>query len=254
VTQAVKAAILSFLARISMAMGDDLLRRALVGLLGRRVKKMAPEAALRFLLAMDNDLYALQGACAVGYGGGVHPKHRLTGYHDFFVSRLREGEKVLDIGCGAGELAWDMAERAKVEVVAMDLDQAKIFEAQRLRPHPRVRYRQGDALEGVPEGRYDVIVLSNVLEHLDGRTVFLRRLGEMTGAARFLIRVPLRDRDWRVPLKMELGLDHRLDPTHVVEYTKEGFLEEVGEAGLEVTGMEIRWGEIWAEARVRGLG
>lgn len=253
-TQAMKGWILSSLARISMSLGDDLFRTALTTVLGRRLKRMSSKAALRFLLALDNDLYALQGTSAVRYGGGVHPKHRLTGYHDFFVSRLREGERVLDVGCGAGELAWDMAERANVEVVAMDLDPQKISQAKRLRPHPRVLYRQGDVLEGCPEGSYDVVVLSNVLEHLEARTGFLRKLGESTGAARFLVRVPLYDRDWRVPLKRELGLDHRLDPTHVVEYTREGFLEEMEEAGLEVREMELRWGEIWAEAVPHGLG
>lgn len=244
----------SFLARISIALGDDLSRRALMAFLRRRAMKMSADAALRFLFALDNDLYALQGICAVRYGKGVHPKHRLMGYHDFFVSRLREGEKVLDVGCGAGELAWDMAERAKVDVVAMDLDLAKISEAQRLRAHPRVRYRQGDVLVEFPEGRYDVVVLSNVLEHLEGRTIFLRRLRGLTGAARFLIRVPTYHRDWRVPLKAELGLDCRLDPTHTLEYTREGFLAEMEEAGLEVTEMDLRWGEIWAEAKVRGNG
>ncbi len=247
-----KGSLISLLARISMSLGDDLLERALMALLGARVERMSPGAALRFLLALDKDLYALQGICAVRYGRGVHPKHRLTGYHDFFVSRLREGEKVLDVGCGAGELAWDMAERAKVDVLAMDIDSGKISEAQRLRPHPRVRYLHGDALNWIPGEGCDVVVLSNILEHLEGRTGLLRRLGEATGATRFLVRVPMYERDWRVPLKGELGIDHRLDPTHTVEYTKEGFLGEMEEAGLDVKEMELRWGEIWAEAEVRG--
>ena len=52
---------------------------------------------------------------------------------------------------------------------------------------------------------------------------------------------------WRVPLKEELGIDYRLDPTHRIEYTVEGFAEEIETAGLKIAYQEIRWGEIWAE-------
>ena len=65
--------------------------------------------------------------------------------------------------------------------------------------------------------------------------------------AHILIRVPLFERDWRVPLKQELGVEWRLDPTHEIEYTIESFAEEIAEAGLTVSLQEIRWGEIWAE-------
>jgi hypothetical protein len=63
-----------------------------------------------------------------------------------------------------------------------------------------------------------------------------------------LIRVPLFERDWRVPLKKELGVEWRLDPTHETEYTIESWAQEIEEAGLKVTHQEIRWSEIWAEA------
>jgi hypothetical protein len=58
-----------------------------------------------------------------------------------------------------------------------------------------------------------------------------------------LLRVPSFERDWRVPLKQELGIDYRLDPTHFTEYTLESFAQEVGSAGLRVVHQECRWGE-----------
>ena len=39
---------------------------------------------------------------AVQYGNGVHPKHSLIGYHNFFIDRIINGEVVLDVGCGSG--------------------------------------------------------------------------------------------------------------------------------------------------------
>jgi len=78
----------------------------------------------------------------------------------------------------------------------------------------------------------------------DSLPVFLYR----TGAQRFLLRVPLFERDWRVPLKKELGVEWRLDSTHENEYTLESFQEEIQEAGLKIQYLEVRWGEIWCEA------
>ena len=68
-----------------------------------------------------------------------------------------------------------------------------------------------------------------------------------------IIRVPLFERDWRVPLKREIGVDYRLDSTHFIEYTQEGFLEELREAKLKATHVEVRWGEIWSVAAPRSM-
>jgi len=99
----------------------------------------------------------------------------------------------------------------------------------------------------LPDEKFDVVILSNVLEHLPGRPLFLRCLYETFQPERFLIRVPLFERDWRVPLKKELGVEWRLDRTHEIEYTQESFEAEIEEAGLVIAHLEVRWGEIWAE-------
>jgi hypothetical protein len=122
------------------------------------------------------------------------------------------------------------------------------------RPHPSIRYLHGDVSDVIPEGNFDVVVLSNVLEHLESRVTFLGVLQKTTRAGRYLIRVPLYERDWRVPLKAELGVDYRLDPTHRIEYTYKGVVRELAKAGLKINEMEVRWGELWAEAVPNGLG
>ena len=75
---------------------------------------------MRQLLQLYDDAYHGVALGAIDYDQGVHAKHRLTRYHDFFVERIHEGERVLDVGCGKGELAYDVAERAKAQVVAVD--------------------------------------------------------------------------------------------------------------------------------------
>lgn len=219
------------------------------GLVTRRVAAMKPDEALRFMFRLEAALYPLLGRYAVLYGGGLHTKHRHTKYHDFFVERCRPEDNVLEVGCGIGSLAHDIAERSGCRVDGVDINPQSIEDGKARFSHPNLAFSVCDATVDLPVGRYDVVVLSNVLEHLTDRVRFLRRLMEKTGGTRCLIRVPLFERDWRVPLKRELGVEWRLDPTHETEYSLESFAAEMAEAGLEIIHREVRWGEIWAEAR-----
>ena len=95
-----------------------------------------------------------------------------------------------------------------------------------------------------PSECFDVVVLSNVLEHIEHRIEFLKRIKHL--APLFLIRVPMIDRDWITLYKKELGLEWRLDTTHFTEYTFDAFAEELRAVGLEITSHSIQFGEIWA--------
>lgn len=223
------------------------LKHDILAILGRFIQALPPDKVLRFLFQLDQRLYHLQSQMAIAYDGGIHTKHRHMRYHDFFVGRIFPGERVLDLGCGIGAVAHDVAEKAGAYVVGVDLDADAIAQARQRYAHPRVAYCIGDVLQGFVAGTFDVVILSNVLEHLSERPAFLRRLQHQLILSRILIRVPLFERDWRVPLKRELGVEWRLDPTHETEYTLESFAEEMAAAGLRVTYQEVRWSEIWAE-------
>jgi SAM-dependent methyltransferase len=238
---------------------EALLRLVPAGLLGRllglaaavRARGLAADDGLRFLFVIQARLDNALAEGAVRYGQGVHPKHRHMRYHDFFVERVAAGQRVLDVGCGNGFLALRMAADAGATVLGVDIVPSNVEKAQRLHAHARVTFRTGDILREIPEGGFDVVAMSNVLEHLPDRPVLLRRLAAATGAKRFLIRVPNFERDWTVPLKKELGLDWRSDSTHETEHTPAGFDAELGEAGLVATETQLRWGEIWAVAQPR---
>jgi len=225
----------------------DWLRNFLAKVAILRAQTLPPADGLRFLFGLEAELYPMQGELAIAYGGGIHTKHRHMRYHDFFVGRIQPDERVLDIGCGHGAVAYDVAEKAGAHVIGIDLSPDNIALARQRHAHLRVEYRVGDALHDLPDGPFDVVILSNVLEHLSERPAFLRRVQETAQPSRFLIRVPLFERDWRVPLKKELGVEWQLDDTHKTEYTLESFAEEMAAAGLKITHQEVRWGEIWAE-------
>lgn len=223
-------------------------------------RRLEPERRVRFVAAVDAPLYRLQGEAAVEQAGGLHPKHRLTRYHDFFAERIKPTEHVIDLGCGVGALAAAIAERTRARVTGMDwtaehLDQARaraLAQGVADRTHFVAGDITRDRAPGVPSGTgFDAVVLSNVLEHLADRPALLRKWREWYGARRFLIRVPAFDREWRVPWKRELGVEWRLDPTHETEYTADQLRAELREAGLEPAETIIRWGEYWVEARAR---
>jgi 2-polyprenyl-3-methyl-5-hydroxy-6-metoxy-1,4-benzoquinol methylase len=208
-----------------------------------------PAEGLRRMLTLDDHLQQRIDGLAIDLDDGIHVKHRLTGYHEFFVEHVHPGERVLDVGCGKGELAYDLAVRAGARVTGLDVSRQSLEFA-------RVRFRadglefvEGDVLEWNPPHEYDVILLSNVLEHIALRVDLLRRLRDAARPNRFLIRVPSSERDWLVPLRQELGLAYFSDPTHETEYTLPELHDELRQAGLEVTELEQRWGELWAVAR-----
>jgi SAM-dependent methyltransferase len=222
-------------------------RRRLVQLISRAAAAGTPAPALRELLTMDADISGQIDLIALSYGDGVHVKHRIMRYHDFFVERITAGERVLDIGCGYGAVAFSIASRTGAEVVGLDLEAANVAKARTLFAHDRLTFVHGEAPQTLPPGRFDVIVMSNVLEHIEHRVAFLREVQKRATPARWLIRVPMFNRDWRPALRQELGLYGYGDPTHFTEYTRESFESEMREAGFVIRHLQVNWGEIWAE-------
>lgn len=220
-------------------------------------RALPPERRATFLMALDSSLYPMHGEAALAAAqesaDGLHPKHRLTRYHDFFTERVRRHERVLDLGCGVGALAISIALRSNAGVTGIDLSTKNLAEARQRSDIAGVAHRLafecGDITAARVAGRFDTIVLSNVLEHLRDRPDLLRRWSAWYSPSRFLIRVPAFDRDWRVPFKRELGVEWRLDLTHETEYTRAQLDAELSEGGLCITECLTRWGEYWCEAK-----
>ncbi len=209
---------------------------------------LSPADRLKLLFDLENSLYEQAGKASIAYNNGLHTKHRHINYHQFFIDRIRPNSNVLDIGCGNGALSSDIANNvSNLNIIGIDLSPDNIVYAVRKFSHPQINYICGDVLKDLPQGRFDYIVMSNVLEHLPQRTAFLQQLLKLYNPKSVLIRVPIFERDWRVPLKEELGIDYRLDHTHFIEYKKGEFENEVALAGLNIKEKIINWGEIWAE-------
>ncbi len=206
-----------------------------------------PRHSLAHLFAVYDDLDRLIAERATAYGGGVNPKHRLTSYHDFFAQRIPQGARVLDVGCGIGAVARTLAERIpSAEIVGIDFDSTNIRKARELTSRKNLSFIEGDATLSLPPGSWDTIILSNVIEHIADRSQFLRALVRQSQPRQLLVRVPLFERHWHMPLRRELGIDFRSDPTHHIEHTVREFEEEMSAAGLGIVERILMWGEIWA--------
>ena len=198
---------------------------------------------IRLILKLHNFFYKLSGFFASKIESGLHPKHRLMNYHKFFVDNVEPKDVVLDVGCGNGALTFDIAEKVE-KVVGIDLNKKNIEFAEKNFYKKNIEYICADALLDLPNRKFDTIILSNILEHIQDRAEFLRVLKNKTD--KFLIRVPMINRDWITLYKKELGLEYRLDKTHFIEYTLESFQKELEKAGFKIYNYNIQFGEIWA--------
>jgi len=145
------------------------------------------------------------------------------------------------------EVTIEALDEDEASDTAIDMDLENISLAKSRYGNTAIKFLHGDATRDLPQEQFDVVVLSNVLEHIQNRIDFIRKIIASVQPNRFLIRIPLINRDWSVALRKELGLPYYSDPGHYVEYTPESFKEEMNDAGMEVRFMIINWGEIWAE-------
>ena len=85
--------------------------------------------------------------------------------------------RVLDLGCGAGQLAHHLATRGAAEVVGVDLSERMLALARAQWSHPRVSYQRA-ALERVafPAARFDLVVSSLALHYVEDYRGLLARI------------------------------------------------------------------------------
>jgi 2-polyprenyl-3-methyl-5-hydroxy-6-metoxy-1,4-benzoquinol methylase len=195
------------------------------------------------MLRLHSLSYKLASKFAILAEGGLHPKHRLMNYHQFFLNHVSQNDRVLDIGCGNGALAFDLAKKA-VRVVGIDMNEKNQRTWKEKYAAINLEYIIANATTFQTNEHFTIVVLSNILEHIEYRVEFLKKIKRL--APIFLIRVPMIDRDWITLCKKELGLDWRLDKTHFIEYTLETFKNELAQSDFFLKNYSIQFGEIWA--------
>lgn len=202
--------------------------------------------SLAFSIWLNNVSYTFIKAFAAK-PGEKHPKHAIMNYHQFFVDNTEASDKVLDIGCGQGAVAYDVSSRA-AKVVGVDIVEKNIKIAKEKYQRENLEFISGDCLifdfSKLGVAKFDKIILSNVLEHIDGRVEFLQGLHKLSDT--ILLRVPLITRDWLAVFKRDNGFKYKLSTDHKIEYTEEILREELAAAGWKIEKYSVNFGEVWA--------
>jgi len=132
-------------------------------------------------------------------------------YHRLLLRHLpRPCERVLEVGCGAGAFAVELASRAE-RVDALDRSPAMIKQASRVAP-PNVRCILADLLqEPLPDARYDAIVSVSALHHTPLREALPRLAGALRpGGVLAAVALPRSDLLRELPAELAAAISHRL--------------------------------------------
>src|SRR6266446_297171 len=99
-----------------------------------------------------------------------------------------DGRRVLDLGCGAGQLARYLAATGAAEVVGVDVSERMLALARAEWAHPRVTYCRG-AVEEVafPPARFDLVVSSLVFHYVDDYPGLILRIAGWLAAGGVLV-------------------------------------------------------------------
>jgi SAM-dependent methyltransferase len=184
------------------------------------------------------------------YGCGI-VRYR-GGIEKFVVAHIKEGDRVLDIGCAEGYLTRLIAKKAK-RVVALEIDRRYIDAIDKSEECFRnVEFIVGDAFEMDFREKFDVIVLVHTIEHMAKSDRLLKRLSAI--AKKIIIETPDPESDWISKLLEDLGIVELGDEKHVELFSHDSLKERLERNGWkDVTAYE-GYGAVRVVARSETMG
>ena len=203
------------------------------------------ERKLDFLLDLEWVAWRLAHENAAKLG--LHRTQR----NAFLLDRIGPSDRVLDLGCGHGDIT---AAIAKVAARAVGIDHSGHNLAIARNAHPGVEFVQADARDYLNSGEeFDVLIMSHILEHLDDPKAILGFAAQ--NVDRLYIEVPDFEASQLNPVRQIRG--RRLiysDNDHLTEYDRTELASDVQASGLRIMDSEFTFGvmRIWACPADRG--
>lgn len=142
------------------------------------------------------------------------------------------GVRVVDVGCGVGALAAELAARgAKVTAIDVSpgmMEQTRI-RAQAAGVESRIEYFEGDVYDFVLRRQFDVVNATGIAEYMDDPLLFLIRLRELS-CGMVIVTFAANNSIWTRFRRAR----YRLHGIRIRYYTRNKVLELADQAGLRV--------------------
>lgn len=174
------------------------------------------------------------------YNSNNHPFF-LESYN-FFKACIVPGMKVLDVGCKHGHISSLIAAN-KVNVTGIDHDEEAIATAKKKYPITNLKFVHEEANNFLNSSceKYDLIILSNILEHMDSPADFLIKLRPFAS----LIYIDLPDFEASYLNFFRQDLNDSLiyeDNDHIYEFSRKEFTDIINETGYIVEHSLYKYG------------
>lgn len=216
---------------------------SLVYRLSRQLPLWSPRDRLRLFLDLEwiFERLALEESFRV-FDLWAHPVR--TSSRGFLDRHLLRSDRVLDLGCKEGEMAALLAARCR-EVVGIDLDAVAVSAAIARNRADNVTFVHGDGVAyfQAHAGRFEVVVLSHLIEHLDDPRPLLEAAARTCRGV--YVEVPDFERSFSNAYRSLLGSELIYsDADHVWEFDRRELRDLVSSCGLRVRDEETSQGVI----------
>jgi SAM-dependent methyltransferase len=165
------------------------------------------------------------------------------------LAEVRPGERVLDLGCGAGRFIAAL-QHAGAEAVGVEIARAAVERARANVPGADVRLLEPDGSLPLGHGEVDVVWCSEVLEHIpDVAHALLEARRVLRGGGRLLLTVPYHGRLQAAAIALA-RFDAHFDPLgqHVRFFTARSLRAVLEATGFTPTSLRRRGGMLVARA------
>jgi len=181
------------------------------------------------------------------YDPAVHPIRIKS--KDFILSGILKNDIVLDLGCNFGDVSYFIADKA-AEVVGIDYNNSAIQEAIKRYKKSNLTFLNAEALKYLSSNnkKFDVLILSHILEHLDEPKKFLSDF--KTYFSKIYIELPDFERYYLNKYREDLNLSLIYSDTdHINEFDRDDMLNLLTECGLTIEKAEYRYGlqKLWCK-------
>jgi methionine biosynthesis protein MetW len=162
--------------------------------------------------------------------------------HSMIIQLVPPGSRVLDVGCATGYLAPGLHDKG-CHVTGIDYDAEALEKAkERCDETYRVDLESQEPWS-LPQGSFDVLILSNVLEHLRSPSQTIERLKGFLRQEGTLIAIVPNIAKWNMRIELLLGRFNYqshgvLDNTHLRFYTLKTGRELVESCGFSVVDVQ----------------